>query len=634
MVLDDAASEEQVSPLLMAASGSATIITARRQLGALVGVARRSVPLLSPEETHRLLAEIVGSERLAREPAAAASIAQLCGYLPLAVCVAAARLAVRPEWSLAEVEQRLAEQGDRLNTLAIGDLNVRASIGLSYPTLGASAQVLFHRLGLIGFPDWPMWVAGELLGESVNSEVERILDELVDAHLVESLGRDALGQARFRLHGLVSDVANERAEAEDAEQERSAALSRVLQGWLALATEADHQLSYSPVSSAPTSPSCSTEQTASTPTPVAARESPVDWLEAERINLVEAVVLASRLSRGELAGAIALHLVDMFTVRSYQDDLDRVLVIATTDVRAEKRHAPLLARLLNALFMTRAQRDQYPDLPAIAEEELQLARHSGDLSSQIRALNHAGRAARLVDRYPEATEWLEQAHALVRQHEVAPALASRVLAAVAVLHLDTGHAARAVPLCEEILRLDQAEGESRLTAIHLQVSGCILMEVGRSTEARTVLDQALAMTTDLGDDRGCAWVELALADLDLRTGHWAAAKRKLTRTIETFGRIADLQGISEAHRSLGDLAIGQGRTAEAVTPLRRCMQIWENDLTGELERARILARMAPAMAANGDTTTADTYRAECLCIVSDLGLDVDCLLLPPFVPFS
>jgi DNA-binding SARP family transcriptional activator len=633
MVLDDVASEEQVRPLLVATGGSATIVTARRHLGALVGAVRRVVPLLSAAEAHRLLAEIVGDDRLAREPEAAAAIAQLCGYLPLAVCVAAARLAVRPDWSLAEVEQRLVEQGDRLNTLAVGDLNVRASIGLSYPTLRTEAQVLIRRLGLIGFADWPRWVAGELIDQSDDGEVEHILDELVDANLVEPLGRDALGQARFRMHGLVSDVAKERAEAEDTEQERSAAVSRVLRAWLALASEADRQLSNPAASSTPLPAPSSTEKTAPRPAPAAARESPLDWLELERINLVEAVVLAARLGWGELAGAIALRLIGMFTMRSYEHELERVLAIAITAVRAEGRHAHLLARLLNGLFAVRAQLDQFPDLPAIAEEELQLARRSADLPSQIRALNNAGRAARLVDRYSEAREWFEQAHALVRQHEVAPTVASRVLAALAVLHIDTGNAVRALPLCEEILRLDQAEGTSRLMAIHLQLFGYALMVSGRTIEARTVLDKALTLATALGDDRGCAWVELTLADLDLRTGHWAAAKRTLVRTIETFERLTDLHGISDAHRLLGDLAIGQGYSAEAVTPLRRCLHIWENDLTGKLERARILARMASAMAASGDTTGADTYRTECLRIVSDLGLNEACLQLPPFVPF-
>ena len=246
LVLDDAATEEQVRPLLVGAPGSATVITSRRHLGALVGVARWAVPMLSPDDSRRLLAEIAGADRVVREPAAAAAIAERCGHLPLALCVVAARLSVRPEWTLADIERRLAEQSGRLDVLAVGDLNVRATIGLSYHTLGPAARRLLRRLGLIDFPDWPAWLAGELTGAATAAEVDRTVDELVDSHLVVPLGRDPVGQARFRLHALVADFARERADVEDDEPTRSAALARSLRGWLALAAEADQRLGQAP----------------------------------------------------------------------------------------------------------------------------------------------------------------------------------------------------------------------------------------------------------------------------------------------------------------------------------------------------------------------------------------------------
>ena len=96
LLLDDAAAEEQVRPLLPPAEGCATIVTSRRHLGALVGAARWTVPALGPEDALRLLARIVGAARIADEPAAAAQVVDACGYSPLAICVAAGRLAVRP----------------------------------------------------------------------------------------------------------------------------------------------------------------------------------------------------------------------------------------------------------------------------------------------------------------------------------------------------------------------------------------------------------------------------------------------------------------------------------------------------------------------------------------------------------
>ena len=95
MDADDAAGEEQVRPLLPGTPGSQVLVTSRRRLGALLGATRWSVPVLSPEDAVALLAAVIGEQRVGGAPEAAEAVVELCGRLPLAVCVAAARLAVR-----------------------------------------------------------------------------------------------------------------------------------------------------------------------------------------------------------------------------------------------------------------------------------------------------------------------------------------------------------------------------------------------------------------------------------------------------------------------------------------------------------------------------------------------------------
>ncbi len=626
VVLDDAASEEQVRPLLPGTTTCAALVTSRRQLAGLVGAARWTVPVLPGDDAVRLLAALVGAERVGHEPEAAAAVTELCGRLPLAVCVAGGRLAARPEWTLEEFRQRLAEERGRLDELAVGDLDVRASIALSYQALEPPLRGLFRRLGLVPAPDWPVWVAERLAG---GASAGRLLDQLVDTHLVEPLGLDAVGQPRFRLHDLIADFARERALAEDDPAARAEALVRVLTDWLALAGAADERLGHGMVYAdgldGPPAPPR---------TPAAVRENPAAWFDVERASLVSAVDEARRLGEAALAGALALRLSGYLSMRSYDDDREHTLREALDCVRGRGLD-DLLMRLLGASFAARAQRDRYAELPALAEEQLAVARRLGDRRGEFQALTHAGRAARMLGRYDEAASRLEQALAAARSAGAAPQLVSRALYAFATLHVDRGRSAEALPLLEEAVGIAREEGSARLIAMQLHSYGTRLMEVGRLAEAEQALAEALATTRDIGDDRGTAWLEHAMADLDMRSARWPGAAARLDRSLATMRQVGDQEGIAEVLRSLGDLAAGRGRPADALAPLRQSLAIWRQ-LGARLEQARTLLRLDRILSVTGDPDGAETCRREGRQVLADLGLSLDetSLRLPPFLTES
>jgi hypothetical protein len=113
VVLDNAADAAQVQPLLPATTGSAALITSRQVLFELEGAVHVHLEVLSPEESVGLLRRLAGGERVAAELAAARTIALQCGFLPLALRIAGARLAARPSWSLHALAEQLADERRR-----------------------------------------------------------------------------------------------------------------------------------------------------------------------------------------------------------------------------------------------------------------------------------------------------------------------------------------------------------------------------------------------------------------------------------------------------------------------------------------------------------------------------------------
>jgi hypothetical protein len=231
VVLDSARSVDQVRPLLPGSPGSVVLITSRHRLSGLSareGARRITLDLLEPEEAHRLLALVLGADRLGAEPSAAATLAALCGYLPLALRAAATQLAGRRYACVADLVDEL-QDGQRLIALPGGPDDpepLRATLDPSYLGLSAGARRLFRLLGLLpGIDITPAGAAA--LARLDPDDAESSLEQLAAAHLVEEHAPD-----RFRLHKLVRQYAIERTERSDDDTERACAVLRLLAWYL------------------------------------------------------------------------------------------------------------------------------------------------------------------------------------------------------------------------------------------------------------------------------------------------------------------------------------------------------------------------------------------------------------------
>ncbi|MBE1491970.1 AfsR/SARP family transcriptional regulator [Plantactinospora soyae] len=225
MLLDNAASEQQVRPLLPDSPTCAAMVTSRARLAALEGVPLIDLDVLEHVQALELLSKIVGASRVAAEPEAAERIVQLCGHLPLGVRIAGARLTAKPYWRLARLADRLSSQRRRLDELRIADLEVRASVALSLQGLGEAARRAFRLLALLDVPRFAIWTAAVLLDVTLATARE-LLEQLVDARLLDVAQVDGASQVRYFFHDLVRALALERAADEETADERYAALDR------------------------------------------------------------------------------------------------------------------------------------------------------------------------------------------------------------------------------------------------------------------------------------------------------------------------------------------------------------------------------------------------------------------------
>ncbi|MDQ4010689.1 MAG: NB-ARC domain-containing protein [Actinomycetota bacterium] len=329
IVLDNAACEAQLRPLLPGTSGCTVLITSRMRLAGLNGSRLVELDILEPDQAVELLARVAGPLRVAAEPGAAREIVRLCGFLPLAVRIAGARLGARPHWRLDRLETDLADESQRLDQLRVGDLEVRASLALSYESLDAMARRAFRRMGLLEIRDFAPWVTAALL-DIPQTEAEELVDTLVDMQLLDVAGRDASGALRYRFHDLLRAYAREVVAAEEPEADRLAALDRAFGGWLALAERAGRCMASSAFAVTFEPGTCWRPDESVVSSVVA---DPSGWFEAEWAALVGAVDQAYSVKSDQLGWALGVRLARFFLVREYYDDWRHVCELMLSGAR-------------------------------------------------------------------------------------------------------------------------------------------------------------------------------------------------------------------------------------------------------------------------------------------------------------
>ncbi|HEX4724032.1 MAG TPA: BTAD domain-containing putative transcriptional regulator [Pseudonocardiaceae bacterium] len=494
VVLDNAGSVGQVRPLLPGSPTCLALITSRRRLADLDTTDTLSLDVLPEADALALFTSVVGADRVSADPESTSDVLRLCGHLPLAIRIAAARLRTRPTWPVRVLAERL--RNETRDELAIGDRSVTAALDLSYRRLPEPQQRLFALLGQHPGTSFDSYQAAALGGLPL-SEAERLLDELVDMHLVtEPI------PGRYRFHDLVRQYAHAK------EPTNHDAIDRLLNHYVYLARLTDFFLN-------PVPRHASTGLTPPGPVPdITDDHSAMHWCETELRNLMATVDYAAKNGWPHYPWQLTSELTWFFERRGHTADWVGGLQVAAKLVTDENDRAGVLLELGRAYHVA----GRYREGVDVMADSLTIFQRLGNLRRVGAVLNNMGNT-----------------------------------------HLRMGQLLDAASDYEQALAVRNRAGDRPGTAVVLSNLCIIYQKLERFSESVDCGLQALDLYREAADRRGQGMAHDNLAVAYLRMSALEEAMAHGTRAVALAREVADGRGeaatlntLGRIHRSLGD----------------------------------------------------------------------------------
>ena len=518
MVLDNAATADQVRPLLPGSATCLTLVTSRNRLSGLTvrdGGQRIALDVLPPGEAMALLRQIIGADQVDQEPEAAAELARRCAYLPLALRIAGDRIAERPQWLVADLVEDLAEETGRLDVLATEDdenTQIRTVFSWSYRALTPDTARAFRLLGLNPCPGISLPAAAALLGTTM-AVARRQLDALTNTHLLDEPQR-----GRYQFHDLLRAYAAERVRDDEPEDNIDKAVHRLLEWYLHTAHSASlvafQQLHTIPVD--PPDKECR-------PLAFATRDQALAWYDTEHANLLATVRHAATTGRYAIAWQLP-HTMFYFLELRYRPvelmDVFEVALDASRRLNNAIGEFWSLSRLGDVCwgFLHRTE-----DAMAYYRRALTVARETRHQWHQGAALLNLGIASLSLDLFEQALDYLGRALPILREtgdiHGEGTTLVhlARTLRRLRQYDQAIDHARRSLIIFRES---DNKSNE----AYALRALGLVYLDLRQFEPALDHFRQALEIYVDLDDQRQRAEVLNDIGETRHRTGDLAAAR--------------------------------------------------------------------------------------------------------------
>jgi tetratricopeptide (TPR) repeat protein len=533
VIVDNASFEAQVRPLLPGVGPHRVVVTSRHTLAGL-GARLLDVAVLDQPTAVELLnaalrAARPNDERISGNSEAAERLAGICGGLPLALQIVAAVLKADPERRISDLTEDLGVEKERLERLRYDDgsgaaaPSVAAAFGLSYRRLDEISSRTLRLLPVNPGPDVSTKAAAVLVDLPV-SEAREVLAGLARAHLIEP----APGvPGRWRMHDLMRLYSQRLSDERAGADARELARERLLRYYLSMAEAADGHLG------------------AHTGTDVPETfTGPIDaltWLDAERPNLVAAVMEAAENGQDQIALRLPSVLGNYFEWRLRWDDY-----LATTAI------------------------------------SVGVARHLGDIEREGKGLIIHAIALAELGRSEEAITTLQQAVGIFRQIGSQPFVGASLNNLGGALRM-AGRFDEAIPVFQEAKTIHQQAGDRRRQAISLAGIGGTLVAMRRFDEAIIPLQEAAAIARETGDRRGegSALNNLGIALMEV--GRLEEALTAFQGDLAACQEIGDRHGEALTLANLGVCLRGMRQFEESISALQDAVGIFRetDDSSGE-----------------------------------------------------
>jgi tetratricopeptide (TPR) repeat protein/DNA-binding SARP family transcriptional activator len=522
VILDDAARYDQIGPLLSAAGQCMILITTRRRLPDLEGGQALTLDVLSMEDAIALFESIAGQGRVHDEGEAATAV-RLCGRLPLAIQLAAGRLAQDYPPRLADLVGELSQTPARLRGAGAASPEVMSAFELSYRSLEPGHQRFFRRLGLNPCPTVTLHAAAALGGSSL-AEAEKALTVLLDHHLI---AQAPVGQ--FRFHDLIREYAATCAASEESRPEQRQAVGRLLDYYLYAADEADRVLH--PFRRRLAGPAG--DPASASPVP-RTQAGAAGWLESEWRNILQAARYASRHEWKQKCADLTHALAGFLEVSAYWGEAIGAHTLALQASRDAADPARIAQASLDLGEVSQHTGRHEAALP-LAEDAASICRSLADWQGEAEALDQVGTAHYRAGRFREALAYFREARI------TGPDAASRHVAATTLSH-----------------------------------AGIVSWELGRYRDAMAHLEEALSLFRDIGDRRGQAKTLNNLGRMQLYFGYHRDALESYQKSLEIFREIGGAQNEAILYHNIGSVFHYKGSYEDGLDAYRRALATYRS----------------------------------------------------------
>lgn len=516
--LDNAASEEQVRPLLPNSPHSFVVVTSRNTLPGLIardGAHLVPVPSLPVAEAVSLLQRLIGERRVGEDQEGAAALVERCARLPLAIRIGADLATTRRRSGLTELAWELHRY--HLDLFSAGGderTAIRTVFSWSYLHLRADRARAFRLLGLHPGHDLDVYTCAALLDVDV-AEARLRTDDLVRANLLEEAG-----DGRYRMHDLLRAYAREQAERDESDE----AMRRLFDHYLGTSATAVELIIPDDPYSRPRI------AVPGIVYPLANAEEAMAWLDAERRNLLTLAEVAAN----EDSPACAIQM------------------------------SALLCRYLH-------DRAHYADAMALHTLALKVARNVENTLLEGWELARIGDVHKRLGHFEEAKDHLENALAVAREFGE-PGLEARSLRHLGEVCLRLGQPEQALALLRAALPLTRMHADRHLEAHVLSNLGLTHDELGSRDEGRLCHEAAFQLSQQLRDDNLRGHVLNNLGSHHQRGD--ADRAESYHRRALAVARTAGNPGLeAEALLRLGTALRQQGRAGEARASLVSALTI-------------------------------------------------------------